>query len=116
MGKGRMAGPSSDSKTPRREAPPRPWSCARLSSLLVCSKCGGNYVQYGGIDYVCSGFHNGSTSSNSTRFRIASIERVVVEALKVDFLSSAALHRAADGSSAVRRTWRHQCAQVGRPE
>ena len=29
-----------------------------LSSLLVCSECGSNYVQYGRTDYVCSGFHS----------------------------------------------------------
>jgi site-specific DNA recombinase len=67
-----------------------------LSSLLVCSECGSNYVQYGRTDYVCSGFHNGSTCSNGMRFRIADIERAVLEALEVDFLSPAALHRAAD--------------------
>jgi hypothetical protein len=31
-----------------------------LSSLLVCSECGSNYVQYGRTDYVCGGYHNGS--------------------------------------------------------
>lgn len=65
-----------------------------LSSLLVCSECGSNYVQYGRTDYVCSGFHNGSTCSNGTRFRIADIERAVLEALEIDFLSPEALHRA----------------------
>jgi site-specific DNA recombinase len=67
-----------------------------LSSLLVCSECGSNYVQYGRTDYVCSGFHNGSTCSNGMRFRIADIERVVLEALEIDFLSPESLHRAAD--------------------
>ncbi len=50
-----------------------------LSSLLVCSECGSNYVQYGRTDYVCSGFYNGSSCSNGTRFRIADIERAVLE-------------------------------------
>jgi len=67
-----------------------------LSSLLVCSECGSNYVQYGRTDYVCSGFHNGSTCANGTRFRIADIERAVLEALELGFLSPTALHRAAD--------------------
>ena len=67
-----------------------------LSSLLVCSECGSNYVQYGRTDYVCSGFYNGSSCSNGTRFRIGDIERTVLEALELDFLSPAALHRAAD--------------------
>src|SRR6266853_6618277 len=67
-----------------------------LSSLLVCSECGNNYVQYGRTDYVCSGFHNGSTCANGTRFRIADIERAVLEALELGFLSPTALHRAAD--------------------
>lgn len=40
-----------------------------LSSLLVCSECGSNYVQYGRTDYVCSGFHNGSTRSANSRRR-----------------------------------------------
>lgn len=53
-------------------------------------------MQYGRTDYVCSGFHNGSTCANGTRFRIADIERVVLEALEPDFLSPAALDRAAD--------------------
>ena len=35
------------------------------SSLLVCSEC----VQYGRTDYVCSGFHNGSTRSANSRRR-----------------------------------------------
>jgi hypothetical protein len=40
----------------------------------ACSECGSNYVQYGRTDYICSGFHNGSTCSNGMRFRIAEIE------------------------------------------
>jgi DNA invertase Pin-like site-specific DNA recombinase len=67
-----------------------------LSSLLVCSECGSNYVQYGRTDYVCGGFHNGSTCSNGTRFRIADIEREVLAALEQDFLSPDALQRATD--------------------
>ncbi len=67
-----------------------------LSSLLVCSECGSNYVQYGRTDYVCGGFHNGSTCSNGTRFRIADIEREVLAALELDFLSPIALQRATD--------------------
>ena len=67
-----------------------------LSSLLVCSECGSNYVQYGRTDYVCSGYHNGSTCENGMRFRIADIEKAVLESLEMDFLSSDALHRAAD--------------------
>src|SRR5213082_3316851 len=39
---------------------------------------------------------NGSSCSNGTRFRIGDIERAVLEALELDFLSPAALHRAAD--------------------
>ncbi len=65
-----------------------------LSSLLVCSECGSNYVQYGRRDYVCSGFHNGSTCSNGMRFRIADIEAAVLEALEMDLLGPAALERA----------------------
>jgi DNA invertase Pin-like site-specific DNA recombinase len=67
-----------------------------LSSLLVCSECGSNYVQYGRTDYVCGGYHNGSTCSNGTRFRIADIEREVLAALELDFLSPVALQRATD--------------------
>jgi DNA invertase Pin-like site-specific DNA recombinase len=67
-----------------------------LSSLLVCSECGSNYVQYGRRDYVCSGFHNGSTCSNGMRFRIADIEAAVLAALEMDLLSPAALERATD--------------------
>ena len=67
-----------------------------LSSLLVCSECGSNYVQYGRTDYVCGGFHNGSTCSNGTRFRIADIEREVLAALELDFLSPVVLQRATD--------------------
>ena len=67
-----------------------------LSSLLVCSECGSNYVQYGRTDYVCSGYHNGSTCENGMRFRIADIEKAVLESLEMDFLSPDALHRAAD--------------------
>jgi site-specific DNA recombinase len=67
-----------------------------LSSLLVCAECGSNYVQYGRTDYVCGGFHNGSTCSNGTRFRIADIEREVLAALELDFLSPVALQRATD--------------------
>jgi len=67
-----------------------------LSSLLVCSECGSTYVQYGRTDYVCSGFHNGSTCSNGMRFRIADIEAAVLEALEMDFLSPVALERATD--------------------
>jgi hypothetical protein len=48
-----------------------------LSSLLVCSECG-------------------STCSNGTRFRIADIEREVLAALELDFLSPDALQRATD--------------------
>jgi len=59
-----------------------------LSSLLVCSECGSNYVQYGRTDYVCGGFHNGSTCSNGTRFRIGDIEREVLAALALDFPQS----------------------------
>jgi Recombinase zinc beta ribbon domain len=58
----------------RRGRGPALW----LSSLLVCSECGSNYVQYGRTDYVCSGFHNGSTCSNGMRFRIAEIEKAVL--------------------------------------
>jgi len=65
-----------------------------LSSLLVCSECGSNYVQYGRTDYVCSGFHNGSTCSNGIRFRIADIEREVLAALELDLLSPAAIQHA----------------------
>ena len=61
----------------------------------MCSECGSNYVQYGRTDYVCSGFYNGSTCSNGTRFRIVDTERAVLEALELDFLSHAALYRAA---------------------
>jgi Recombinase zinc beta ribbon domain len=67
-----------------------------LSSLLVCSECGSNYVQYGRTDYVCSGFHNGSTCTNGMRFRIADIEKAVLEKLEIDCLSPEALNRAAD--------------------
>ena len=62
----------------------------------MCSECGSNYVQYGRTDYVCGGFHNGSTCSNGTRFRIADIEREVLAALELDFLSPSALQRATD--------------------
>ena len=67
-----------------------------LSSLLVCSECGSIYVQYGRTDYVCSGFHNGSTCSNGMRFRIADVEREVLCALELDLLSPDSLHQAAD--------------------
>jgi recombinase-like zinc beta ribbon protein/recombinase len=67
-----------------------------LSSLLVCSECGSNYVQYGRTDYICSGFHNGSTCKNGMRFRIAEIEKAVLEKLELDCLSPDALNRAAD--------------------
>jgi hypothetical protein len=67
-----------------------------LSSLLVCSECGSNYVQYGRTDYICSGFHNGSTCLNGMRFRIAEIEKAVLEKLELDCLSPEALNRAAD--------------------
>jgi site-specific DNA recombinase len=67
-----------------------------LSSLLVCSECGSSYVQYGRTDYVCGGFHNGSTCTNGTRFRVADIERAVLDVLEIDFLSPEALRRAAD--------------------
>jgi site-specific DNA recombinase len=67
-----------------------------LSSLLVCSECGSTYVQYGRTDYVCSGFHNGSTCSNGMRFRIADVEREVLRALELDLLNPKSLHQAAD--------------------
>jgi hypothetical protein len=53
-------------------------------------------AQYGRTDYVCGGYHNGSTCSNGTCFRIADIERKVLAALELDFLSPAALQRATD--------------------
>lgn len=56
----------------------------------------GPHVQYGPTDYVCGAYHNGSTYSNGTRFRIADIEREVLAALELDFLSPAALQRATD--------------------
>ena len=65
-----------------------------LSSLLVCSECGSNYVQYGRTDYVCSGFYNGSTCPNGIRFRIADIEREVLAALELDLLSPATIQHA----------------------
>jgi len=65
-----------------------------LSSLLVCSECGSNYVQYGRTDYVCSGYHNGATCTNGARFRIADAERTILEAIAYDFASPAAVERA----------------------
>ena len=53
-------------------------------------------VQYGRTDYVCAGFHNGSTCSNGMRFRIEDVEREVLRALELDLLSPKSLHRAAD--------------------
>ncbi|MFL6601586.1 MAG: zinc ribbon domain-containing protein [Steroidobacteraceae bacterium] len=64
-----------------------------IPAHIPCSECGSNYVQYGRTDYVCGGYHNGSTCSNGTRFRIADIEREVLAALKLDFLSPAVLQR-----------------------
>jgi hypothetical protein len=39
------------------------------------------------------GFHNGSTCSNGMRFRIAEIEKAVLENLELDCLSPEALNR-----------------------
>jgi hypothetical protein len=63
-------------RTPRSEAistalrkagrGPKHW----LSSILVCTECDSNFVQFGRTDYVSSGFHNGASCTCGARFRI----------------------------------------------
>ncbi len=71
-----------------------------LSSLLACSECGSNYVQYGRTDYVCGGHHNGSNCRNGARFRMTDAESVVLAAITYDFASPAAIERAIDTAMA----------------
>jgi hypothetical protein len=49
---------------------------------------------------VCSGYYNGGSCSNAARFRIADVERSVVDALKINFLSDEYLASAADIAAA----------------
>lgn len=83
-----------------------------LSSLLVCSECGSNYVQYGRADYVCSGFHNGATCRNGARFRIEDAEQAVLHAIEYDFASPSAIEHAV---STAMTSYEREYAHAARP-
>jgi hypothetical protein len=71
---------------------------------------------YGRSDYVCSGYYNGGSCSNAARFQIADIERSVVDALKINFLSDEYLASAADIAAAHFEQVQRAAAKPDLPE
>jgi site-specific DNA recombinase len=58
-----------------------------LSGLLVCGRCGANYVIVDPRRYACSGYWNGGACSNSRRIRREAIEEAILDPIRSEVLS-----------------------------